>query len=154
MCDLNVRCCKWISDVSICELAKELRSLKILNVSNVLDVTNRSVEALARYALSLQKFVCNGCPEVEPPSLEYAAQTLPLVQIATMRTAGFIGLRPLAKGAYMRTRDKFIAQERHYKEAAKTIESYWNMYCRRMAEKPSSTYVGYIFVHLSTRVQH
>ena len=56
---------------------------------------------------------------VEPPSLEYAAQVLPLVQLATMRTAGFIGLRPLAKGAYMRTRDKFIAQERHYKEAAK-----------------------------------
>ena len=28
LCDLNVRCCKWISDVSICDLAKELRSLK------------------------------------------------------------------------------------------------------------------------------
>ena len=79
--------------------------------------------------------MCNGCPEVEPPSLEYAAQTLPLVQLATMRTAGFIGLRPLAKGAYMRTRDKFIAQERHYKEAAKAIEDYWNMYCRRQAGK-------------------
>ena len=133
--ELNIRCCKWISDVSVCELAKGLPILKSLNVSNNLDITNRSVECLVDNMNSLQKFVCNGCPEIEPPCLQYAALKLPLLQLATMRTAGFIGLRPLAKGGYMRTREVFLKNEERYNDAALQIQFHWNLYCRRQAGK-------------------
>ena len=134
---LNIRCCKWITDVSICDLVPCLPLLSHVNAGNLLDITSKSVLSMAKYCPSLQLLNISKCTDVDPGCLRPAAAILPLAQVASVATAGFNGLRPLAKGAYMRTRERYLKKQQEIIDAAKIIQYHWMQYCRRQSAKAS-----------------
>ena len=130
---LNIRCCKWITDRAFCGLAPYLPMLAQVNVANLLDITAKSIMALANHCPYLRTLNASKSTDVDPSSFMHAAKILPLAQVASVATAGYNGLRPIARGMYMKTRENYLEKQEILVKAAKTIERHWNEYCRRCA---------------------